>query len=169
MQELFSLFIKQGVNKVFPRIMSTKTSKEAWEILKKQFQGYDKVISIKLQSLWKEFDNLQMKESEIVSDFFSKVSTITNQIISYGDTLEDKKIVMKVLRSLAVKFEHMVYIYIYINILLTVIRETQTVVHIRSHTPEYTHPDTHTYTQILKRLRWRQQEILVKRLRWRQM
>ena len=69
--------------------MSAKTSKEAWESLKKQFQGYDKVISVKLQSLWKEFDNLQMKESETVSDFFSRVSTITHQIISYGDTLDN--------------------------------------------------------------------------------
>ena len=103
------LFIQQGVSKaIFPRIMSAKTSKEAWEILRKQFQGYDKVISVKLQSLWKEFDNMQMKESETVSEFFSKVSTITNQIISYGDTLEDKKIVMKVLRSLPAKFEHVV-------------------------------------------------------------
>nr|XP_017224971.1 PREDICTED: uncharacterized protein LOC108201187 [Daucus carota subsp. sativus] len=51
---------------------------------------------------------MQMKESETVSEFFSKVSTITNQIISYGDTLEDKKIVMKVLRSLPAKFEHVV-------------------------------------------------------------
>ena len=84
------LFIQQGVSKaIFPRIMSAKTSKEAWESLKKQFQGYDKVISVKLQSLWKEFDNLQMKESETVSDFFSRVSTITHQIISYGDTLDN--------------------------------------------------------------------------------
>ncbi|XP_074336833.1 uncharacterized protein LOC141674004 [Apium graveolens] len=49
-----------------------------------------------------------MKESETVSEFFSKVSTITNQIISYGDTLKDKNIVIKVLRSLPAKFGHVV-------------------------------------------------------------
>ena len=63
------LFIQQGVSKtIFPRISGATKSKEAWEILKKQFSGYDKVISIKLQNLWREFENLQMKENEIVQE-----------------------------------------------------------------------------------------------------
>ena len=75
------LFIQQGVSKtIFPRISGATKYKEAWEILKKQFSGYDKVISIKLQNLWREFDNLQMKESETMQEFFSKVSAIINQI-----------------------------------------------------------------------------------------
>ena len=103
------LFIQQGVSKaIFPRIMGAKTSKEAWDLLRNQFQGYEAVISVKLQSLWREFDNLQMKESESIQDFFSKVSTIINQIRSYGDTLDDKKVVHKILRSLPAKFEHVV-------------------------------------------------------------
>ena len=65
------LFIEQGVSKtIFPKISCATNSKEAWEILKKQFSGYDKVISIKLQNLWREFDNLQMKENETVQEFF---------------------------------------------------------------------------------------------------
>ncbi|KAH7519115.1 hypothetical protein JRO89_XSUnG0132800 [Xanthoceras sorbifolium] len=56
-------FIQQGVSKtIFPRISFASKSKEAWEILKVEFQGSEKVISIKLQTLWKEFDNLLMKE-----------------------------------------------------------------------------------------------------------
>lgn len=46
------LYIQQGVIKViFPRIMRASTLKEAWEILKNEFKGSEKVISIKLQSL----------------------------------------------------------------------------------------------------------------------
>ena len=37
---------------------------------KKAFSGYGKVIFIKLQNLWREFDNLQMKENETVQEFF---------------------------------------------------------------------------------------------------
>ena len=76
--------------------------------MKKQFSGYDKVISIKLQNLWREFDNLQMKENETVQEFFSKVSTTINQIRGYGDNVNDQKIVEKILRSLSIKFEHVV-------------------------------------------------------------
>ncbi len=53
------------------------------------------MISIKLQNLWREFDNLAMKENEDMQEFYSKVSIIVNQIRSYGDTIEDKKIVQK--------------------------------------------------------------------------
>ncbi|CAL2278753.1 unnamed protein product [Prunus armeniaca] len=74
--------IQQGVSKnLFPRLLSATTSKNAWEILKIEFQGSQKVISIKLQSLWRE---------------------------SYGDTIPDKKIVEKTLRSLPPKFYHVV-------------------------------------------------------------
>ena len=75
---------------------------------KKAIQCYDKVISIKLQDLWREFDNLQMKESETVQEFFSKVLAIINQIRRYRDNINDQKIVQKILRSLSIKFEHVV-------------------------------------------------------------
>ena len=88
--------------------MVSSTAKEAWEILKNAFKGSDKVISIKLQSLWKEFDNLLMKEGESVEIFFNRVSNIINQIRSYGDTIEDKRIIQKILRSLPVKYDHIV-------------------------------------------------------------
>jgi predicted ribonuclease YlaK len=84
-----------GVSKsISPRIANA-----AWEILQKEFQGSEKVLSVKLQTLWRDFDNLAMKESERVRDFFSRVALIVNQIRSGGDTIEEKKIVEKILRS----------------------------------------------------------------------
>ena len=65
-------YIQQGVSKsIFPRIFGVKIAKSAWEILKVEFEGSEKAISLKLQSLWKDFDNLAMKESESVRDFSS--------------------------------------------------------------------------------------------------
>lgn len=53
-----------------------------------EFQGSEKVITIKLQSLWREFDTLLMKESESIQIiYFSRVSNIINQTQSYGDTI----------------------------------------------------------------------------------
>ncbi|KAA8519704.1 hypothetical protein F0562_013851 [Nyssa sinensis] len=73
-----------------------------------EFQGNDKAISIKLQTLWTDFDNLLMKENEGIKDYFSRVSEIVNQIQSCGDTIQEKKVVEKILRSLTQKFEHVV-------------------------------------------------------------
>ncbi|KAI5323652.1 hypothetical protein L3X38_032724 [Prunus dulcis] len=99
--------IQQGVSKnLFPRLLPATTSKQAWEILKIEFKGSEKVISIKLQSLWREFDNLLMKDSESIQVFFTKVSGIVNQIKCYGDTIPDRKIVEKTLRSLPPKYDH---------------------------------------------------------------
>ncbi|KAG6470938.1 hypothetical protein ZIOFF_072026 [Zingiber officinale] len=85
-----------------------KSAQEAWDVLKKEFKGADKVISIKLQNYWRNFDNLSMKENESVKDFSSRVAEIVNQIKGCGDTISEKKVVERILRSLPQKFEHIV-------------------------------------------------------------
>lgn len=100
-------YLHQGVSKsIYPRLFGISSAKTAWERLQKEFQGNNKVVSIKLQSLWRDFENIHMKETESVRDFTSKVAEIVNQIRAYGDTLEEKKIVQKMLRSLPSKFDH---------------------------------------------------------------
>ena len=100
-------YLHQGISKtIYPRIFGISKAKDAWETLKKEFQGNSKVVSIRLQSLWKNFDCLTMKESESIKDFFSRVTEIVNQIRAYGDQIEEKKIVEKILGSLPPKFDH---------------------------------------------------------------
>ena len=102
-------YIQQGVSKsIFPRIFGIKKAKDAWEVLQKEFQGSEKVTAIKLRTLWTNFDNLSMKETERVRDFFSKIAEIVNLIRSCGDSVEEKKIVDKILRVLPQKFQHVV-------------------------------------------------------------
>ncbi|XP_020245138.1 uncharacterized protein LOC109823265 [Asparagus officinalis] len=88
--------------------MSASKSKDAWDILKQEFKGSDKVISIKLQSLWRDFDNIKMKDNESVKEFSDRITSIINQIRSYGDKIEDKKIVEKILRSLPPTWDYIV-------------------------------------------------------------
>ena len=49
-----------------------------------------------------------MKEDESIQAFFSRVSNIFNQIKTYSDMIEDKKIIQKILRSLPIKYDHVV-------------------------------------------------------------
>lgn len=51
---------------------------------------------------------MAIKDSEKVQEFSSPVSIIINQIIGYEDTIENKKIVQKILRCMPAKYEQVV-------------------------------------------------------------
>ena len=93
---------------MFMRIMVVTTSKLARKILSNAFKGSNMVTIIKLQSLWKEFGTLLMKEGQNIQAFFTRVSKIINQIKIYGDMIPDTKIAQKNLRSLLPKYAHIV-------------------------------------------------------------
>jgi gag-polypeptide of LTR copia-type len=57
----------------FEKIAGATTSKEAWDILEKVFQGIDRVKQVRLQTLRGELESIKMKESESVSDYITHV------------------------------------------------------------------------------------------------
>lgn len=70
--------------------------------------GDKKVITIKLQTLHRDFETLNMKNNESVQEYRSRVSATVNHTKSYGEILSDEILVVKVLRSLTSKFDHVV-------------------------------------------------------------
>lgn len=93
--------IQQALDdEVFPTISAATTSHEVWEFLKKEYLGDGMVISVKLQTLRRDFETLVMQEKESVREFLTRVSGIVNHMNSYGENVSTETIMNKVLRSL---------------------------------------------------------------------
>eukprot|EP00253_Pinus_taeda_P029962 PITA_29962 len=103
------VFLYQALDKsVFPRIAGAKTSKEVWQTLKTAYQGMEKVRTAKLQLLRRDFENLNMKESDNIDSFLTHVIGLVTQMRTHGETIEDRRIVEKILRVLPSKFDAIV-------------------------------------------------------------
>ncbi|XP_074346456.1 uncharacterized protein LOC141685242 [Apium graveolens] len=92
----------------FETISGAKTVKEAWEILQKSFQGVEKVKKVRLQVLRGEFENFKMKNSENIGEFVTHLKAVTNEMKRNGESLDDVRVMEKLLRSLTRKFDYVV-------------------------------------------------------------
>ena len=63
---------------MFEKVANATTSNKAWELLQKSYKGVDKVKKVCLQTLIGEFEALHLKESEFVSENFSRIQAIVN-------------------------------------------------------------------------------------------
>jgi len=63
---------------------------------------------VRLQKLHGDFEKLHILESENISEYFTRVLVIYNQIKRYGERMEETRMVKKILRSLQKKFYYMV-------------------------------------------------------------
>ncbi|GAU25949.1 hypothetical protein TSUD_16870 [Trifolium subterraneum] len=72
------------------------------------FGGAKKVKEVRLQTFKRQYDLIQMEEIETIGDYFTKVTKLVNQIKNYGEVIETKFVVSKILRSLTPRFDHVV-------------------------------------------------------------
>lgn len=94
------------VNNIFPRIVEATTAKQAWNILQEVFQGLEKVRSLRLQNLRKDFEKLKMKDSKIIKEYSSRFSEVMNQMKIYGESIPKDRQVLKILNTLQDKYSN---------------------------------------------------------------
>ena len=92
------------INEEFKKISSTETTKEAWTILQKTYEGTKAVKDSKLQRLTTSFEEIKMEEDESFDEFYAKLKGIVNSAFNFGETILEPKIMRKVLRSLLERF-----------------------------------------------------------------
>lgn len=61
-----------------------------------------------LQTLGRDFEVLEMKVGETITDYFARVMTIANKMRSNGEQMRDVIIVEKILRTLTENFNYVV-------------------------------------------------------------
>ncbi|GMP53365.1 hypothetical protein CsSME_00018833 [Camellia sinensis var. sinensis] len=102
-------FLYQAVDEIiFEKISSATKAKESWAMLQKSCKGDEKVKSVRLQTLRDEFESLKMKDSESISDYFSRVQSFVNHLCVNGEKREDIRVIKKNMRSLIGRFDHVV-------------------------------------------------------------
>ncbi|GAV62459.1 DUF4219 domain-containing protein/UBN2 domain-containing protein [Cephalotus follicularis] len=78
---------------IFSRIMACESAKYIWDFLKAEYQGDEKIRSMKGLNLITEFERLQMKESETIKEYSDKLISIANQARVLGTNLSDNRLV----------------------------------------------------------------------------
>lgn len=84
------------------------TAKEMWAALKTRYLGADRIREARLQTLMGEFENLKMKDQEVIDNFANKLSDYGSRAASLGSVMEETKLVKKFLNGLLKRFIHMV-------------------------------------------------------------
>ncbi|XP_075521330.1 uncharacterized protein LOC142554551 [Primulina tabacum] len=69
----------------FEKIATAKTTKDAWDTLLRSYKGVEKVQKIRLQTLRRQFELFQMEKTETISDFFTRMLALVNQMKANGE------------------------------------------------------------------------------------
>jgi len=87
-------------DKTFEQIEGATTTSESWIILSTNYKGDDKIKRVRLQTLRRQYELLQMETTKIVDVYINKVRALTNHMKTNGETHSEQAKVEKILRSL---------------------------------------------------------------------
>lgn len=102
-------YLFQSIDKSILKIITQKeTAKQLWDSMKVKYQGNARVQRAQLQILRRNFEMLEMKIGESVTDYFGKVMLVANDMRNLRENMSDMKIIEKILRTLTEKYNYIV-------------------------------------------------------------
>lgn len=102
-------YLFQSLDRTILKTITLKeTSKQLWDSMKMKCQGNARVQKAQLNRLRRSFEILEMKKDEPITDYFSRVMIVANNMRNCGEDLNDSKIVEKILRTLTDKWNYIV-------------------------------------------------------------
>lgn len=93
---------------ILKTITHKEASKQLWDSMAVKYLGNARVQRAQLQTLHRNFELLEMKQVESVTDYFGRVMVVANDMRNCGEDMLDVKIVEKILRTLTENFNYIV-------------------------------------------------------------
>ena len=90
------------------RICNLKTAKQMWEALEVAYEGTDGIKENRINTLTTEFDLLQMKPGESITDFQLRYTHLINQLHALGKEYDQRTQVRKILNILSEEWDNKV-------------------------------------------------------------
>jgi len=85
------------LSELHPMLIGKGSAKAAWQAIRLQHQGNDRVRDTRVRRLRKEFESLAFKDGEHVDEFGLRITNLGATLRSLGDTCDEEKIVRKFL------------------------------------------------------------------------
>ncbi|XP_006598387.2 uncharacterized protein [Glycine max] len=85
--------------------MTLKSPKAIWDYLKEEYTGDDRIRSMQVLNLRREFELQRMEESETIKEYSNKLLGIANKIKLLGSDFADSRIVEKILVTVPERYE----------------------------------------------------------------
>lgn len=102
-------YLFASIDKTILKTISKKESaKDIWESMKTKYQGNKRVQSAQLQRLRRNFEVLEMRERDSITEYFGRVMVVANDMRNLGEDMPDDKVVEKIFRTLVEKFTYVV-------------------------------------------------------------
>lgn len=102
-------YLFAAIDKTILKTIAKKdSSKDIWDSMKTKYQGNLRVQSAQLQRLRRSFEILEMREEDTITEYFSRVMVVANDMRGLGEDMPDAKVVEKILRTLTDRFTYVV-------------------------------------------------------------
>uniref|UniRef100_A0ACD5UNA0 Uncharacterized protein n=2 Tax=Avena sativa TaxID=4498 RepID=A0ACD5UNA0_AVESA len=96
-KQALATLLRSTPPEMHPMLIGKGSAMAAWEAIRLQHQGNDRVRDMRVRRLRTEFETITFKEGERIEEFGLRITTLAATLRSLGDRCNDEKVVLKFL------------------------------------------------------------------------